>query len=129
MTIRKILPYLLGLLFLAFLIRQAMGNGDFAVFLEASKLVRSGINPYDKWIPISEGHACLYFYSPLWALLLIPFSSLPNFIPNFLWLLFECMAHSESKLLAAYFDIHSFHQTAELNPGAHFGPESSFYSL
>ncbi|MBK6445957.1 MAG: DUF2029 domain-containing protein [Bacteroidetes bacterium] len=105
MTIRKILPYLLGLLFLAFLIRQAMGNGDFAVFLEASKLVRSGINPYDKWIPISEGHACLYFYSPLWALLLIPFSSLPNFIPNFLWLLLNAWCTFRIlKLLAAYFD-------------------------
>ena len=38
--------YLLSLLTLAFIIKQALGSGDFKVFLEAAKLVASGKTPY-----------------------------------------------------------------------------------
>ena len=68
-------------------IKEALENGDFKVFLEAAKLIRNGENPYNEWIFVSEGNYCLYFYSPLWAVLLIPFSYFPNFIPNIIWLL------------------------------------------
>lgn len=103
--IRKYIPYILGSVILAYLVKDALGNGDFKVFLEAAKLVSTGENPYDKWIYIKEGHSCLYFYSPLWALLLIPFSSLPNFVPNFIWLVFNvwCM-YRIAKLLIYYID-------------------------
>ncbi len=76
------------LIFIAviYCIKEALGNGDFKVFLEASKLIQNGENPYHEWIFVSEGNYCLYFYSPLWAVLLIPFTYLPNFIPNIIWL-------------------------------------------
>jgi len=71
----------------AYCIKEAMGNGDFKVYLDAAKLIRNGENPYNKWLFVSKGNYCKYFYSPLWAVLLIPFSYLPNFIPNIIWLL------------------------------------------
>lgn len=77
---------LLILVVAVYCIKEALGNGDFKVFLEAAKLVRTGENPYNEWIFVSEGNYCLYFYSPLWAVLLIPFSYLPNFIANIIWL-------------------------------------------
>jgi len=86
---KKFTKYIYPILILiavAYCIKEALGNGDFKVFLEASKLVRNGENPYNEWIFVSEGNYCLYFYSPLWAILLIPFSYLPNFIPNIIWL-------------------------------------------
>lgn len=64
-----------------------MGNGDFKVFLEAAKLIKAGENPYNKWIHVGGESYCLYFYSPFWAILLIPFAGFPNFIPNIIWLL------------------------------------------
>lgn len=75
------------LVVVAYCIKLALGSSDFKVFLEAAKLVRNGENPYNKWLFVSEGNYCLYFYSPLWAVLLVPFSYLPNFIPNIVWLL------------------------------------------
>lgn len=104
--IRKFLPYFIGICVLAYLVKQATGDGDFKVFLEAAKLVNSGENPYQKWIYIKEGHSCLYFYSPLWAVLLIPFTHLPNFIPNLIWLLFNvwCL-YRIGKLLVHYLDL------------------------
>ncbi|MFT5820659.1 MAG: hypothetical protein ACI8ZM_001904 [Crocinitomix sp.] len=85
-NLKKYIYILLGLLVTAFCIIGALGNGDFKVFLEAAKLVAAGENPYNKWLFVSEGVYCLYFYSPLWAVILSPFSFLPNFIPNFIWL-------------------------------------------
>jgi hypothetical protein len=71
---------------LIFLVKIALGEGDFKVFLEASKLIAAGKNPYHLWIFISEGNYAYYFNSPFWALLLIPFTYLPSFITNFVWL-------------------------------------------
>jgi hypothetical protein len=71
---------------LTFLILTALGNGDFKVYLEASKLIAAGKNPYHLWIFISEGNYAFYFNSPLWAIILIPFSYLPSFITNLIWL-------------------------------------------
>jgi hypothetical protein len=78
---------LAGILLLLFLIKEAMGNGDFKVFTQAASLVWKGENPYHQWIFVSKGSYALYFYSPLWATLLIPFSWLPSFVTHFLWLL------------------------------------------
>ncbi len=103
--LRKFGPYLLGMIVLAYLVKLAMGDGDFKVFLEAAKLVKSGEDPYQKWIYIKEGHSCLYFYSPFFALLLIPFSYLPNIVPNLLWLLFNSWCiYRIAKLLVHYID-------------------------
>lgn len=103
--LRKSGLYVLGIIVLAYIVKLAMGDGDFKVFLEAAKLVKSGEDPYQKWIYIKEGHSCLYFYSPLFALLLIPFSYLPNIVPNLLWLLFNSWCiYRIAKLLVHYID-------------------------
>ncbi len=103
--LRKFGPYILGMIVLAYIVKLAMGDGDFKVFLEAAKLVKSGEDPYQKWIYIKEGHSCLYFYSPLFALVLIPFSYLPNIVPNLLWLLFNSWCiYRIAKLLVHYID-------------------------
>lgn len=83
---RKLLT-LICVLFLGLIVIYATGNGDFKVFLEAAKLVRDGQSPYHFWIKTGEGVYCLYYYSPFFSLILIPFSFLPNFIPNLIWLL------------------------------------------
>ncbi|MCX6251198.1 MAG: glycosyltransferase family 87 protein [Bacteroidetes bacterium] len=85
--IKKYIPYFLCIPVLGFLIMEALGNGDFKVFLEAAKLVGAGKTPYHQWIFISEGNYAYYYYSPLWAVILIPFSHLPNFFSNLTWLL------------------------------------------
>lgn len=99
--------YLIGLCLLiasAYLIKEALGNGDFKVFLEAAKLLVSGETPYSNWIFVSEGNYCLYFYSPLWASLLIPFSYLPSFVTHLLWLLASVyFLYRTGYLLRSYF--------------------------
>lgn len=58
-------------------------SGDFQVFLEAGKLLKSGENPYHQWLLNKQ---CLYFYSPLWAILISPFTEYAYLI-KLLWLL------------------------------------------
>ena len=107
-TIKRFIPYLGGILVLVFLTRIAFTNGDFKALLEAAKLVAAGKNPYHVWIFVSEGNYDLYFYSPFWAVLLIPFTHLPNFIPNIIWLVangwFLCRI---CILLAKYLEPHT----------------------
>lgn len=85
--ISKVLYALAALLILFYCVKEARGNGDFKIFLEASKMLRDGGNPYHVWHFVSEGNYGMYFYSPLWALVLIPFTYFPSFVPNFIWLL------------------------------------------
>jgi hypothetical protein len=104
--IKKYILCLSGVMVLGFLIVEALGDGDFKVFLEAAKLVAAGKNPYHVWIFLSEGNFALYFYSPLWAMILIPFSYLPNFIPNFIWLMANTwFLYRIWILLAKYIDL------------------------
>lgn len=88
---------------------DALGNGDFKVFLEAAKLLRNHENIYNNWIYVSEGVYCFYFNSPLFALILIPFSYLPNFIPNLIWLLLNVyFLYRIWQLIIKYFDLKGF---------------------
>ena len=106
--IKRFIPYLLFILVLGFLILKSLSNGDFKVFLEAAKLVAAGKNPYHEWLHIVNDNYALYFYSPLWAMILIPFSFLPNFIPNFIWLLANTyFLYRIWILLAKYVDLQS----------------------
>jgi hypothetical protein len=75
------------LLLIIYLINHAKGYGDFKAFLEASKMLLKGENCYNKWIFLSEGNYCFYYYSPLFALILVPFTFIPPFITNLTWLL------------------------------------------
>lgn len=101
----KLFPYLLLSLAAFYLVKLSFHNGDFKVFLEAAKMISQGINPYDKWIYISQDHYLEYFYSPLWATLLIPFTHVPHYIPNMIWLFANAFfLYRIWKLLMSYFD-------------------------
>jgi hypothetical protein len=67
----------------AYSVLSAFNRGDFRVFLDASAMLREGESPYHLWF---VDHNCLYLYSPFFAVLLIPFTFLPTFIPNLLWI-------------------------------------------
>jgi hypothetical protein len=84
---KKSIYLLLSVLVLFLLIKEALSSGDFRCYLNASIMLRDGIDPYADWIYINGDSYCLYFYSPLWAVLLIPFTYVNSFIPNMLWLL------------------------------------------
>lgn len=86
-VIQKSLLFIAAVLVLWLCINEAMGNGDFKVFLEASKLTLSGNSPYGKWIEVSKTNHALYYYSPMWTFILAPFTFLPPFIPKFIWLI------------------------------------------
>jgi hypothetical protein len=107
-NIKSYIFWLLGGLLLGFLVIKAMGHSDFKVFLEAAQLLAARKNPYHVWIFVSEGNYDLYFNSPLWAMILIPFSYLPSFIPSFLWLLANTFfLYRIWKLLTQFIDFHS----------------------
>jgi len=59
---------------------------DFDVFLHAGYKLGLDQNIYQP--PLYKGFQ--YYYSPLWALFLMPFSSFPYFITEFFWLLLSC---------------------------------------
>ena len=83
----KLFFILVAVAFLIYLYNQARQPGDFKVYLEAAQLVWQGKSPYNVWIFVSEGNYCEYFYSPLWATILIPLTYLPSIVANFIWLL------------------------------------------
>ncbi|TAG84863.1 MAG: DUF2029 domain-containing protein, partial [Bacteroidetes bacterium] len=68
---------------LIFLFDRARKGGDFNVFLYAGGQLSKGLSPYQP--PFFQG--LQYFYSPLFALILVPFSQIPYFVTNFAWLL------------------------------------------
>jgi hypothetical protein len=87
----------------------AKSNGDFKVFLEAANLLRNGKNMYHVWIATAPEVSGLYFYSPLFALLLVPFTYLPSYIPNLLWLLASAFwVYRIWQLLKKDFDLTTF---------------------
>lgn len=65
---------------------QALGGVDFDVFLHAGEKIRNHQNVYQP--PFIRN--LQYFYSPLFALILSSFSSLPYWIPECIWLIFSC---------------------------------------
>lgn len=87
---RKLLNIFLmlgGILLLLFIIKEAQQNGDFKIFLEASNLLLSNEVPYQKWLHVNGDNYGQYFYSPLWATILVPFTYVPQFMTNLIWLL------------------------------------------
>lgn len=85
----KILLYVFGLAILIFCIDRARKNSDFEVYLAAAKTILSAGNIYNDTNTLNVQ----YFYSPLFALVLAPFTYLPVFIVKLAWLLFSvwCM--------------------------------------
>lgn len=68
------------------LIKLSFSEGDFKIFLGAAELLAAGKSPYHQWINVNENNFGLYYYSPFWAMILIPFSLVPQFITNLIWL-------------------------------------------
>jgi len=79
----KYVRYSAGFLLLVFLGFEASHRGDFKVFLEAAEAVNAHKNVYALWLSNS---CCQYYYSPFFAMLLIPFTYVPYYVVNFLWL-------------------------------------------
>jgi len=61
---------------------------DIDAFIGASRLIATGKSCYNTWIP-SGGGFLLYYYSPLFALLLTPLTFLPQVLVNIVWLSFN----------------------------------------
>ncbi len=74
---------ILAIILIIFLFNRAKKGGDFDVFLYAGSRLLEGGNIYQP--PFIKG--LQYFYSPLFALLLAPFSLIPYVITEFFWLL------------------------------------------
>ncbi len=115
-TTRPILKYLLLLLLMAYAAQLASKNGgDFKVFFEASKLMASGEKVYGTWIFVTEGNYALYYYSPIFATLLVPFTWMPPFVIYFLWLLFSMWCVKRSwVLITANLDLSAFSQKQKI---------------
>jgi hypothetical protein len=64
----------------------AILGGDFDVYLMAADKLKGLGNIYDPCF--TKGSECLqYYYSPLFALVLVPFTFLPKFFIEFIWLM------------------------------------------
>ncbi len=83
-TLLKIALAILGFFYI---INQARTLGDFTIYLGAADLLAHGKTCYNVWIETKPGFACGYSYSPFFATILIPFTLLPEPIPQVLWLM------------------------------------------
>ena len=91
---------------IAYSVSLSLRPSDFDVYLRASEWMLSGKSPYNEWFFVKEGHYCLYFYSPFWAMFLAPLSYLPDFLPKFVWLLANIFFLFRIwKLLSGYVDL------------------------
>ena len=85
-------------------IHSAINGGDFDVYLDAAVKLSNGQNIYTP--PFIKN--IQYFYSPLFALVLIPFS-FNSFVPEFIWLLLTgFLLYRIWILIKSYFDISMF---------------------
>jgi hypothetical protein len=102
MTQKKYLIFiLLGTFIVIVSIVSAMNGGDFDVFLHAAEKLENGQNIYTP--PFIRD--LQYFYSPLFALLLIPFCKY-YFVSELVWLLFSFfLLYRIWNLCKAYFDV------------------------
>lgn len=79
--------YVLAFAYILFCaIQGAVYGGDFDVYLDAGQKIQNGQNIYQP--PFYKG--LQYYYGPVFALILAPFSALPFYVPEFFWVLFVC---------------------------------------
>lgn len=76
---------LCALLFVLYKESFENADKDFTVFVGAAKLVLEGSSCYEVWIHVGK-EGLKYFYSPLFAVLLFPFTYLPQEPGNAIWL-------------------------------------------
>lgn len=103
--------YFVGsIILLAFMYFQCFvhPDKDFDVFIGASKLIWDGKTCYDVWIPVG-GSFLLYFYSPLFAILITPLTFLPQYLYNVIWFVLNLwFLYRIIKVLYYYLDISGF---------------------
>jgi len=79
---------------------RAHKGGDFDVFLQAADKLWLGANPYE---PPFIKDDLQYYYSPFFAWVLMPFTMLSWWIPEFAWLLFSAWCYYRCwKLIEQY---------------------------
>ncbi|MEJ7558320.1 MAG: glycosyltransferase family 87 protein [Pedobacter sp.] len=83
----RILIFKIGVFLIAsiYAFNCAKNGHDFEVFLDAGHKIINGLNIYRP--PFAQN--LNYYYSPLFALLLAPFSSLPIIVPQIIWIFFS----------------------------------------
>ncbi|MBI5220169.1 MAG: DUF2029 domain-containing protein [Bacteroidia bacterium] len=92
----------LGICLLIFILIEAQGVGDLNIYLSASRDILSHKNIY-----LERYNVCYqYYYSPLFALLLVPFSFLPLYVNNALWMLANVFfIYRIWKILISFLDV------------------------
>ncbi len=100
--------YFIGsIILLAFLYFECFvhPDKDFDVFIGASKLIADGKTCYNIWLPVG-GSFLLYYYSPLFAVLLTPLTFLPQYFYNVIWFVLNLwFLYRIIKVLFYYLDI------------------------
>jgi Glycosyltransferase family 87 len=75
---------LIGLSLLYFLKVYSVNAGDFRSYYHAGTKLHEGLSPYFFYIP-EEGWVSMFSYPPFFALLMLPFSTLPIGIAALIW--------------------------------------------
>lgn len=100
----KYILFFAGLMYLILSIASAKDGGDFDVYLDAAEKLNNGKNIYAP--PFIRD--LQYYYSPLFALLLIPFSS-SFFATELIWLLLSgLLLYRTWMLIRSYFNMDVF---------------------
>lgn len=85
----KTLFYLLSFILIGFyIVFQVIvkPNKDFDIFIGAAKYIAEGKSCYGIWLHSGDS-GLKYYYSPLFGLIMYPFSCLPQFLYNIVWLI------------------------------------------
>lgn len=98
----KVAFVLLGLLCLLYLLIEAQGEGDFHIYISASRDLFAGKNIFET----TYGNGFHYLYSVLFAILLYPLSFLPFYLAKFFWLLLNAfLLYRTFAILFSYFNL------------------------
>lgn len=97
--------YLIWLALLIYIPLETRDHQDFDIFLSATKDFMAGGNIFEN----TYDNGFHFFYSPLFATLLIPFTFLPVHVARIIWLCLNILAFARCfKLLKSYFSFGSF---------------------
>lgn len=97
----RIIFFALGVVLLIFE-SFALHDKDLDIFVGASRLVAEGKTCYEVWLK-SGTSGLKYFYSPLFAVLMMPFSYLPQWGYNLLWTSVSLLLMWRSFILLQFF--------------------------
>ena len=97
------------ILIIVYCVIQGYKGGDFRIYLGAAELLKEGKNCYNVWIHLGGDNYCGYSYSPIFAILLIPFTFLPHPSVQILWLFANIFfLYRLFKIMSWYFPLSHF---------------------